>query len=235
MKYYKTNSRKISFREYWHISRGTGFLIAWFNKAFGIPMNFIAGIPEPQAFRDKIIERNLVPPTIFEKLNSGVLDLQQIEFDEFLFYTLKNSLTTGLGYGVQALHPSHKTMSKVLYVSYKNRERSVLAFLSELNDGTILGTTNKKQDFNTPPKHIIQRRLGASARELWELHQKKLAEMNRSNPPKIFANFDQVAAFEDKFLRMSYDDKIRRGIWVEMTDAEVAASRSKRIPPPIPS
>jgi hypothetical protein len=50
----------------------------------------------------------------------------------------------------------------------------------------------------------------------------------------VFNGLGDVAAFEDKMLHASYDDKIRRGIWVEMTDAEVAALRAKKLPPPIP-
>ena len=114
MKYYKTDSRKISFGEYWRISTGFGFVIAWINKVFGIPMNFISGIPEPQPFRDRLIETDIMPRTIFEKLNLGVQDLQQLGFNQFWFYTSKSSLTSGFGYAVQALHSSHKVVGKII-------------------------------------------------------------------------------------------------------------------------
>ena len=235
MKHYKTDSRKISFGEYWRISTGFGFVIGWINKIFGIPMNFISGIPEPQPFRDRLIETDRMPRTIFEKLNLGVQDLQQLGFNQFWFYTSKNSLTSGFGYAVQALHSSHEVVGKIIYVSVKTRESLVLAFLSELNDGILLATTNRKHDFNSPPKHVIQRKLGANASQLWELHQEQLAECGLKNPPEVFADFDQLAAFEDKNSRRLYEDKIKRGIWVEMTDSEVADLRSKQLPPPIPS
>jgi len=233
MKYYKTDSRKITFVEYWRLSH-KGFLVGWLNKILGIPMNLPTGIPEPQPFRDKIIERDCLPPPIIGKLSRGVKDLQEVGFDQFWFYATKNSLTRGFGYGVQALHPSLTTIGKVVYVSYKTRERLALALFSDLSDGTILGTTNKKEDFNDPPRRIIKRKPGANAWELWDLHQKRLTQLNRNNPPKIIADFDQVAAFEDKNLHDAHEDKVRRGIWVEMSDAEVAALRSKRLPPPIP-
>ena len=232
MKYYKTDSRKISFREYWHISRGTGFLIGWFNKALGIPMNFIKGIPEPQAFREKIIEAETVPSKILTKLNSSVLDLKQIGFDQFWYYTSKNSLTEGAAYGVQALHSSQKTIGKIVFASFRSRESLALVFVSELNDGTFSGTTNNRRQFNPPPGYIVSRQARASAAELWELHQNKLAKLSRdNNPPKTIGNLDQVVEFENKTSRMFFEDKVARGIWVEMTDSEVEAMRSKLFTP----
>jgi len=105
----------------------------------------------------------------------------------------------------------------------------VLAFLSELNDETVLGTTNKKAEFTPPKQSVIQRRVGANAKELWALHQQRLSELNPNIPAKTIVGLDQVAAFEDKTLHRSYEDKVRRGIWVEMTEAEVAALRAKGI------
>jgi hypothetical protein len=234
MKYYKINSRKISFGEYWHISSGSGFLIGWLGKLLGIPISFSKGIPEPQPFRENIIEANAIPPGVLKKLNSAVLDFRQLGFNQFWFYTLKNSLMAGSAYGVQALHSSHRTMGKIIYVSFKTRESFVLGFLCELNDGTIFGSANRKQDFNNPPNFIVQRLPGANASQLWELHQKTLAGFDHNNPPKIIAGFDQVAAFEDKTARLNHEVKIGRGILVEMTEAEVAALRTNK-PPPVPS
>jgi len=232
MKYYKTESRKISFREYWHISRGTGFLIGWFNKALGIPMNFIKGIPEPQSFREKIIEAGIVPTKILTKLNYSILDLKQIGFDQFWYYTSKNSLTEGTAYGVQALHPSHKTIGKIVFASFRSRESLVLAFVSELNDGTFRGTTNNRRQFNPPPGYVVSRQVRANAAELWELHQNKLAKLSRgNNPPRTISNLDQVVEFENKTSLMSFEDKVTRGIWVEMTDSEVEAMRAKLFTP----
>jgi hypothetical protein len=234
MKYYRTDSRKITFTEYWRLSR-KGFLIGWLNKILGIQMNLPTGIPEPQPFRDKIVERDRLPPPIIERLSRSLADLQELGFDQFWFYASRNSLAAGFAYGVQALHPSLTIVGKVVYVSYRARESLVLAFLSALSDGTVLGTTNKKQDFNDPLRHIIQRKPRANARALWSLHQKKLTQLNRINPPQIIADFDRVAAFEDKNLHEAYEDKIRRGIWVAMSNAEVTDLRSRRLPPPLPS
>jgi hypothetical protein len=234
MKYYRTDSRKISLGEYWNISRGGRFLFAALYKLLGIPLKLTEGIPEPQPLRDRLIEAGTIPPAIFSQLNSGIRDFQQLGFDQFWFYTLKNSLTSGSSYGVLSLHSSHHTLGKIIYVSIKAHTTLVLALMSELGDGTVFATSNKKQDFNQSPQYIAQRAPGAGAARLWELHQMKLEGLSRTRPPKKFTDFDQVAAFDDRFLRLSYDDKIRRGIWVEMTEAEVAALRAKR-PPPLPA
>jgi hypothetical protein len=48
------------------------------------------------------------------------------------------------------------------------------------------------------------------------------------NPPKNLTGFEQVAALEDKLVWKIFDERVRRGIWVEMTDDEIAILRAKR-------
>jgi hypothetical protein len=226
MKYYKTDSRKISFREYWHIAR-KNFWLAWLNKIRGVQMNFIRGIPEPQPFKNRIIEARSIPKEILEQLNSGVLDFQKLGFNQFWYFSNSLSLTGGGGYAVEGLHSTGQILGKVLYVYYKGRERLVIAFMTGFTEETILATNNKKREFNPPAGHIVQRSVGAGAEVLFRLHQKKLAELGRAKTSQVFMGLDGVAAFEDKLAQRSYDDKIKRGIWVEMTDAEVAALRAE--------
>ena len=231
MKYYKTDSRRISFREYWNISSGFGFMAAWLCKIFGVPLKLADGIPELVSFRERVIEAQLVPSGIAAKLNSGIIDLKKLGFDQFWFYTSKDSLIGGVAYGLQTLHSSYTTIGKVIFVSYRGRECVVVAFVSEPTDETLLGTTNNKQRFNNPPGYHVQRRLHATATQLWELHQNRLAALSQSNSPKTISDFDQVVMFEDKTSRMSYEHKIARGIWVEMTESEVMVLRAKAVPP----
>src|SRR5690348_9145404 len=107
MKYYKTDSRRISFREYWHLSR-KGFLLGWINKIRGVRMNLAAGFPEPQPFRDKIMERDQVPPPVLETLAGPMAELRQLGCEQFWFYRLKESLMPIFSYGVETLHPGQK-------------------------------------------------------------------------------------------------------------------------------
>jgi hypothetical protein len=229
VKYYKIDSRKISFREYYNLSRA-GFLIAWFYRILRIPLELPSGFPEPQPFRHNIVDTSAIPSGILGKLNAGVLDLQKLGFDHFWFHTTKTSLMGGASYGVQALHSSHKTIGKIICVSYSGRQSFLYACISELNNGEVLATTNYRPQFNPPPGYAVFRRPGANTAQTLRLHQNKLAELEYSNPPKMINHLDQVEALEDKILRMSFEDKISRGIWVEMTDAEVEALRARRCP-----
>ena len=234
MKYYKTDSRNISFREYWHLSPRF-FWFGWLNKILGRPMNFIRGIPEPLPFKDRIIETSEMPREILERLTPSVRDLQKLGFDQFWYYTNRQSLMGGLGYGVQCLHSSRQILAHIIYVAYQSRERFVITLVSGLPDGTVLGTTNKKRDFNPPFEYKIRRKVGADAENLLAMHQQSLAALTSNAPPQSFAGLVEVAAFEDKLMRQSHADKIKRGIWVEMTEAEVTALRAQKgIPPPIP-
>jgi len=234
MKYYKTDSRKISFREYWHISR-KGFLFGWLNKILGRRLNLITGIAGPQPFRDKLMARESLPPLMMERFDRATEELRRLGFDQFWIFGAKDSLTGGIGRGLLALHAAKTTTAKVIYASFRTRETQTTTLQSGLADGTVLATTNKKQDFNSRAGVLIERRVGAPASVLWERHQQKLEALRTSNPPGIFADFGAVADFEDALIQKTYDDRIRRGVWVEMTEAEVAALRAKRTPPPLRS
>jgi len=228
MTYYKTDSRKISFREYWNLSRGGSFLFAWLCKVLGIPLNLTAGIPGPLSFRENVAEESVIPSGILAKLNSGVLELSKLGFNQFWYYTLKNSLMAGAAFGVQALHPSKIATGKIVFASIGPRESLAFVFGSPMHDGTFLGTTNNRPQFNSPPGYIVLRRVGANAAELWKLHQDRLAELAAANPPKAVRNFDGVVELEDETARMIYADRVARGIWVEMTDSEVVALRARQ-------
>ena len=234
MKYYKTDSRKISFIEYWHLTR-KGFLLAWWNKIIGKQMKLARGIPEPQPFYSRIIPADAVPAEIRHRLDHGISDLRQAGFDQFWYYSTKQSLIGGTAYAVQGLHTSRQILAKVIYVFYKTRERFSISLFSGFPDGIVLATTNKKRDFTPPSAHLVQRQIGADAQSLLARHQRKMFKLTTTTkPPLAFNSLADVAAFEDELLIQSYDDKIRRGVWIEMTEAEVAALRAKKMPPPLP-
>jgi hypothetical protein len=226
MKYYKTDSRKISFGEYWHLSPKQ-FWVAWLNKILGRQMNFIRGIPEPQPFKIRLVEANTVPPTILGKLNSGVQDLEKIGFDQFWYCAAIQFLGGGMAHSVVSLHASRQIIAKVLYVSYAGRESFIFVFFSSFG-GTILATTNKREEFRPLPKHIVQRQIDAGAPVLLALHQHKMLTLGTGDLAQSFAGLDEVAAFDDALIQATYEDKIKRGIWVEMTEPDVAALRAVR-------
>ena len=226
MKYYKTDSRKISFREYWHLAPKS-FLLAWLNKIKGKQMKLARGIPEPQPFQSRIIEANSIPPEILGQLNAHIRDLQGLGFDRFWFCSNRASLVGAVAYMVVGLHSSRQIIARIIYAWHKARQRVVTDLSSRFHDGIILGTTNNDLYFNPLRNFIIQRKVGARAEYLFEWHQKKIAELSQTKTPQTFAGLEGVAAFEDELLRQIHDDRIKRGIWVEMTDAEVTTLREE--------
>lgn len=233
MKYYKTDSRKISFIEYWYIV-GTfkGFLLGAFNKIRGKQMNFVKGIPGQVPFREKVIEASAVPRETLGILDTAASELKLLGFHRYWYYSNQNSLTMGSGYAVQALHDDGQALGKIVFVQYKSRQNFSVSFISQLRDTTFYITTNNRRMFNTPPGNEGRRIRGATAAQLWESHQKSLKELaDRGNQAKVMSDFEQMAPIEDDLMSRIYADRINRGIWVEMTEAEVNALRT---PPPIP-
>jgi hypothetical protein len=232
MKYYKTDSRRISFTEYWHMaSTVRGFLLASFNKIIGKQMDFVKGIAEPNSLREKIIPPASIPATILANLDSGIAELKRLGFDQFWYYSgSKESLYSGVGYSVQAMHASRQTIGKIVFIVVKNRQSFSFGFVSQLGDERFYFTTNNRRKFNPAPKHFGLRKLGTTSGQLWNFHRKRLESLNRRGESvKTFADFNDMVESDNLYIKQNFEDKIRRGIWVEMTDAEVAACKAQLV------
>lgn len=228
MTYYKTDSRKISFMEYWHLTP-RGFWLAWWHKLMGNQLNLARGIPSPQPLKSRLVDADAIPKPIFEKLNTSVQELRALGFDRLWYETYaKESLLTGLAYSAIALPASGQIIAKTIFVCVPRREHTTTVFLSDLGAETILATTNKKPAFRPLPNHLVQRKVGAGIPFLLAWHQQKLSALGRERPARVFTDLDDLAAFDDRLVQQTYDDKIQRGIWVEMSDAEVAALRAQK-------
>jgi len=127
-----------------------------------------------------------------------------------------------------ALDSSRKVIGKIVFASFKNQQRFLFAYSSELSNGEILATANQEPQFSSPAGCTVFRRIGATAAQTMQLHQSKLAEREQNNPAKTINGLDQVAALEDKNLRMSFEDKTSRGAWVEMAESEIEALSKQR-------
>jgi hypothetical protein len=233
-RYYKVDSRKITFVEYWRLSSTfSGFLGGCVNKMLGRRMKLSEGIPEPTTFRDRIAQKEELLPHLVANLENGVADCVTLGFGSICYFNVKNKLNPGESGGVHLLHESGEVAVTIVHVKLRARERTVIGFISLLSDGKTIATSNKRPEFNNPPGVEIERLVGGGVAALWQRHSQRLERVRDATPPRklIFP-----AAYEELFEAMTkkvFEHNVRRGLWVEMTALEIVFAKLK-LPPAIP-
>jgi hypothetical protein len=233
-RYYKVDSRKITFVEYWRItSNFKGFFWGCIFKIFQLPVKLSDGIPEPTTLADRVAQKTELPPHLVEKLDAGVADYEKLGFGDVYYYNTKNKITSGESAGVHLLHASGETTATIVSVRVRGRERTVMSLSSLLENGGVIATSNRPAEYNNPPGLEIERMVGSNALQLWQRHSQKLEAMRMSEPlQKLLA----AAAYEKLFeisTKRIFEYNVRRGLWVEMTPEEITVAR-KKLPPPLP-
>jgi hypothetical protein len=230
-RYYKIDSRKITFGEYWNISRNKiAVLLPWLCKIVGVQLNFSIAFPEPTTLRDRTVEKSHLLPDILRNLEAGMAELTAFGFHAPCFFSLKNLLMPGETGGVLLFDESGEVGASVTFVKYRGRECRVVGFISVLNDGSVLSTTDKRPEYNPPPGIEVQRIMGATPQQLWSAHHQTLEKYKVSNPPRKFVLPDAYEELFDQVTRKMFEHNVRRGLWVEMTPEEISAARQK-LPP----
>jgi hypothetical protein len=234
-RYYKVDSRNMTFMEYWRISSTfKGFLRGCIHKIFRLPMMLSDGIPEPTTFADRIAQKHELPPHLVAKLDAGAADFVKLGFGNICYYDAKNKLAPGETAAVNLLHESGEATVSMVAVKLPSRERMVMSLASLLEDGKVMVTTNRPSEFDDPPGFKIERIIASPASHLWQRHAQRLAKSKVSNPPRKFSAVDAYEEFFEVLIKNIFEHYVERGLWVEMTHDEIAAAR-KRLSPQHPN
>ena len=113
-RYLKANSLKITFREYWFLTRSLNVLIPWVSKLLRIRLPLVRGLAEPTSFRDLKVEEAELLPEVREKLRGPMTAFQQLGFRTPWFHKDKQSLIPAQGGAVVLLHESGEAVAKVI-------------------------------------------------------------------------------------------------------------------------
>ena len=64
--YFRTDNRKLTFRECWWLARGWRVIFLWAPKVLRIPMELGAGLPRPRPFEERWVDPAQMPPEVTE-------------------------------------------------------------------------------------------------------------------------------------------------------------------------
>jgi len=224
-RYYKLDSRKVTFGEYWNIVRSPTVIIPWVAKLLNIPMRFASGLPDFDSVRQLEVPEAEFSMRAFSKLQPLLDKCLALGFHSPRFFTyesMRRDLRTSF---IAMVHESGATV-RLMHTLAANaqppQEKTLVVLLSELNDGTYYFTSGQRKQFITAPGIFGNRLVGASPEKMLESHLQKMAELSASNPAKPVRSTAELDDMWDRYEKHSREFGMQRGIYVWMTPEEVA-------------
>jgi Zn-dependent protease len=224
--FYKVDHRKITFREYWNLSPNWKGVVAWLLKILGRPISEPNVYTQPLSCKEFEVLEDQLPVEHASAMSEARKQLEALGFHSATWTHLPPlhgnvSLAAGT-----LLHDSGKSVARIIHSKATSgtitMEQLVTAFLSPLNDGRVLVTTDMREVFRgAPPNFVVDRRVGASLSSLHEAHVKRLAEVPAANI-QLIQTTAQCDAFIDDFERQTMDFNLRRGLYVIVSPEELA-------------
>lgn len=225
IRYFKLDSRKLTYREYWNIVHSWQVIIPWTAKLLNIPFRFMSGLPGFESLKELEVPLENFSPMAIQKLQPLMEKCESLGFSSprFVSYqTMHREVVTSI---VGMVHPSGAMVRLSHTISLKNhppKQKVNVFLLSELRDGTFLGTSGQRQQFLTAPGIHINRLVGASPEKLIESHLQKLAELPVANPPRQVTPPEIHDEIWNRYEKRSRDYGMERGIYVWMSPEETA-------------
>jgi Zn-dependent protease len=234
-KYFRTENRRLTFRECWWLAPGWRVLFLWIPKVLRIPLELGAGLPAPRPFEERWVDPASLPPEVREVLDVKARGLMKLGFDLCHYHVLVGSLMTSESGGCYMVHASGEIVATILFArnyadNGSTNEGEVTAFLTPKLDGSMLITTNQAQKLESSPANEVLHQPGAFAETLLASHQERLAAVRALGKllPRRITETPELAQLVDAHEQRSFDFHVRRGVWVPMTAPQVERMRQKR-------
>ena len=233
--YFRTENRKLTFRECWWLARGWRVIFLWVPKVLGIPMELGAGLPRPRPFAERWVDPAQMPREVREKLEARSHELMKLGFDLAHYHVLVGNLMTSEAGGCYLLHASGETVVTTLYArSFAGpgdfHESDVTAFLTPLANGKMLVTTDQEQKLESAPGDDIVRLPHTRPTDLYLAHEARLGAARAAGElaRDRITDTAQLAQVVDAHEQRSFDFHVKRGVWVPMQAPQVEAMRRRK-------
>lgn len=228
MEYYRQDLRKLTFKECWTLTRNWQAIILGACKVLRIALPIPGGHPYPPPLIESKVDEQDLPPHALARLVEGKEDLQRLGFISPVYFVMNFFIGPQRISAVALLDESRSSVAMMVCIRLFNTspptDAHALEFLTPANDGRILITSNDKKHFQAPPGIEGEAVHGASPERLWTRHVERMAMFSGSFK-SIKSERDMLAVLEDNECR-SFDFNTARGVYVPMTDEEIAVAKA---------
>ncbi|HWI58390.1 MAG TPA: site-2 protease family protein, partial [Bacillota bacterium] len=226
-KYIRLNPLKQSLAEDLRMARSWKVLFLWIPKLFRHRLEFTSYIPVPVPFQDFVVSPESLTPQAAAQLSAPAQDAARLGFDAPVYQVMTTLAGETVMTTANCRHTGGEIVARLMHVRlgtvHPPKENLALSLISQLADGRRLVTTSQRPSFDGPPNYLVQRRIGASLEELLALHQQKLVELRPGVAPERIPDKAALAAFIDRNEEEAMQFHLRRGVYEEVSPAELAA------------
>jgi hypothetical protein len=171
-RYYRINSRAITFREYWRIARGKStFLVFACAKLFGIRI----GIRQVYALEEtvRLVEPGQVPDHVQEAWTTQVELCREQGFRLVCHYHT-DVVPNAQGFMAAFVGDGKRILAQALYVGTRGNAVTGFGCRSRLAEGRILSTSNIRVKWNPPSWTVSESEPGRPAAAVLARHRERM-------------------------------------------------------------
>jgi hypothetical protein len=216
--YYKTDSTRVSLREYWAWRPGLPFLYLAIRKLMGRPLPQTVFVPAiPRLVR---VDANQAPPELLAALQHPI-EACVAAGGGLQFYYRAPTRGTHRGLAAALLGPKGSSIAlATVGEGPAGTVRQVgLGLLSRLREGRFLATSTGGTLFDPPTCMEAERLPGRPFRDIVSAHQAKVRQRAEQVIP---VGPDAVESVILEVARLQIEANVQRGIYVPATEAEIA-------------
>ncbi|MFO1461126.1 MAG: hypothetical protein U1G08_17190 [Verrucomicrobiota bacterium] len=240
-RYVRTDSLALSWAECWNLpdtAKGRCLLLAM--KVLRNQVTLNEGIPLEEDPEADEIPAEAMPAWARNRLKTPVDELTSLGFEGPWFRIPVDSLLPGIyGASVTLHHPRGDCFAVVLAAVGIRKgppiEEHYTTFLTPLAPGYSLYTTNGTRRYDPVPGNRGSRHPGIPVAELHARHIQSLVDLRTRREIRRVSTSEEVREHLAASVRRFNEWMLSRGVWVLMTDAEVARLREKvsKLPRPL--
>lgn len=241
--YYKTNYRALRLREMlrWY-GWQRGFK-AWFKTRFTRPTR--GGWWMPGLWVENECKQEDLSPDFWQATKPHRRNFEQLGFAVCGFSKQTKTLSQTIrdSGGISYLDPTRRYFGQLLYVRVYRPARRVetneivIAFTAMFENGS-LSCTNHRKSFDSLETSEVIRLNSYDVNLIYRRFQEELPK--RPDPPRSFPDLESLRQWFDARQVKIFENRVRRRLFVPMTDPEIAAARAalqsvgSGAPPPLP-
>jgi hypothetical protein len=209
--YYTLDSRKLSYAEFWRITRKpASFLVAAIAKVLGAKINFKSTVARVDALT--ILQVADVPEHVRNAL-AGILSQCQAQGLQLQFwYTVPPVRQDAEGYGAAMLSSDGTIVANVLFARVGATQRTVFGFTSLQSGGRLIATSGEPKRFNTPPQLNGEHMPGSAFDAVLARHRQRITDRGGDGVLRVPAS--DVASVILALNNLHIDYQIQRGVYV---------------------
>ncbi|MHB8897505.1 MAG: site-2 protease family protein [Thermoguttaceae bacterium] len=226
--FYKLDSTRVSLREYWWGTPKPLILVAWLLKLLRVRLPGSTDDPNVASLEPFRVEPAGLPPEVRQQFHQAHQELQTLGFHSPVCYWIHDARNQADICQAVYLHDSGQALARVHHRVWQFPKPAKVyffpVFLTSFTDGTWLASTAGRRDMLAPAACRENRRVGATAADLWASHQAELQKELLFKTVRPVRNDNELLAAVEAHHATVRDFHVGRGVFAPLTDQEQQAA-----------